>query len=432
MFRKLRRRLTLVNMAIMALLFLILTTGSYLFAQDRLTTGAAFLLKRVATDLISGKLNDLPPRPNPEERMNREPEPAPGPRPGPAPILGPGFGPGPSVFFVRVNEQGEITANSSNLSLAAEDLALLLAETRRLHSDQGTLTFAQVDYNYLKAQIPGQTDYYLLFQDFSREKNALRIVITALILIGLICIFLSFFGSRYLANKAMIPIQQAWQQQRDFLADASHELRTPLAVIQTNLEVVRSAPEDMVKDQDHWLENIQTEVSCMTKLVDSLLLLARADSHQQILNKSNFDFSQAVCAAGAPFIPAAERKAVRLCISTAPVTYFGDEGKLCQVVAILTDNAIRNTPAGGMITISLQQTRDSVILIVRDTGEGIAAEHLPKIFNRFYQANPARTDGGSGLGLSIAKLIVESHNGTIKVNSAPGAGATFTVTLPLV
>ena len=431
MFRKLRRQLTLVNMGIMALLFLILTAGSYLFAQDRLATGAAFFLKRVAADLISGKLNDLPPRPNREERMGPEPDPGPGPRPGPAPIFAPGFGPGPSVFFVRLNEQGNIIANSSNLALSAEDLAHLLAEARRLDSDQGTVTFAQVEYNYLQANIPGQTDYYLIFQDFSREKNALQIVITALILIGLICVFLSFFGSRYLANKAMIPIQQAWQQQRDFLADASHELRTPLAVIQTNLEVVRSAPEDTIKDHEHWLENIQTEVSCMTKLVDSLLFLARADSHQQILNQNDFDFGKAVCLAGAPFIPAAERKQVKLRIQTETITYFGDESKLCQVVAILTDNAIRHTPAGGMITISLKHTIDSILLIIQDTGEGIAAEHLPKIFNRFYQANQARADGGAGLGLSIAKLIVESHKGTIKVNSSPGAGATFTVALPL-
>ncbi len=431
MFRKLRRQLTLVNMGIMALLFLILTAGSYLFAQDRLTTGAAFFLKRVAADLISGKLNDLPPRPNREERMGPVPDPGPGPRPGPAPILAPGFGPGPSVFFVRLNEQGNLIANSSNLALSAEDLTHLLAEARRLDSDQGTVTFAQVEYNYLQANIPGQTDYYLIFQDFSREKNALQTVITALILIGLVCVFLSFFGSRYLANKAMIPIQQAWQQQRDFLADASHELRTPLAVIQTNLEVVRSAPEDMIKDHELWLENIQTEVSCMTKLVDSLLFLARADSHQQILNQNNFDFGKAVCLAGAPFIPAAERKQVNLRIQTEAITYFGDESKLCQVVAILTDNAIRHTPAGGMITITLKHTIDSILLIIQDTGEGIAAEHVPKIFNRFYQANQARTDGGTGLGLSIAKLIVESHKGTIKVNTAPGAGATFTVVLPL-
>ena len=431
MFRKLRRQLTLVNMGIMALLFLILTAGSYLFAQDRLTTGAAFFLKRVAADLISGKLNDLPPRPNREERMAPVPDPGPGPRPGPAPILAPGFGPGPSVFFVRLNEQGNLIANSSNLALSAEDLTHLLAEARRLDSDQGTVTFAQVEYNYLQANIPGQTDYYLIFQDFSREKNALQTVITALILIGLVCVFLSFFGSRYLANKAMIPIQQAWQQQRDFLADASHELRTPLAVIQTNLEVVRSAPEDMIKDHELWLENIQTEVSCMTKLVDSLLFLARADSHQQILNQNNFDFGKAVCLAGAPFIPAAERKQVNLRIQTEAITYFGDESKLCQVVAILTDNAIRHTPAGGMITITLKHTIDSILLIIQDTGEGIAAEHVPKIFNRFYQANQARTDGGTGLGLSIAKLIVESHKGTIKVNTAPGAGATFTVVLPL-
>jgi signal transduction histidine kinase len=422
-------------MGIMALLFLILTVGSYLFAQDRLTTGAAFLLKRMAADLVSGKLDDLPPRPNQGQRMRLDPDSGPNqeprPGPGPGPGLGPGFGPGPSIFFVRLNELGEIVAHSSNLSLSSEELVLLLEKTLALASEQGTISFAQIDYNYLKANIPDQTDYYLLFQDFSREKNTLRIVITALILIGLICIFLSFFGSRYMANRAMIPIQQAWRQQKEFLADASHELRTPLAVIQTNLEVVRSAPEDTVRDHEHWLENIQTEVSCMTKLVDSLLFLARADSHQQLLQKNSFDFGKAVCQAGAPFVPSAELKNIQLTIHTENITYFGDESKLCQLIGILTDNAIRNTPAGGTITISLRGTTNSVILTVRDTGEGIAAEHLEKIFNRFYQANPARSDGGTGLGLSIAKLIVESHHGTITVSSSPGAGATFTITLPL-
>lgn len=169
----------------------------------------------------------------------------------------------------------------------------------------------------------------------------------------------------------------------------------------------------------------------MTKLVDSLLFLARADSHQQFLQKSTFDFGKAVWLASTPFGPSAERKNIKLIIQTENVTYLGDESKLCQVVGILTDNAIRNTLAGGAVTIALHRTLNSVILSVRDTGEGIAAEHLDKIFNRFYQANPSRSDGGAGLGLSIAKLIVESHDGTIAVSSSPGAGATFTIVLPI-
>ncbi|SMC79121.1 sensor histidine kinase [Sporomusa malonica] len=422
MFRKLRLQLTLVNMCIMALLFLLLTAGSYLFVQERLTTGAFYFLTRLSSDLINGKFSDLPPFPS------HEPSPGPG---GPGP--GPGFGPTPGhfAFFVRVNSYGQIVAHSSNQPFSSEPLTALTKQALALNGEQSTIQFEQIDYVFLKAPIPGQTELYLLFQDFSREKNAMHIVITALILIGLICIFLSYFGSLYMANKAMVPIQQAWQQQKDFLADASHELRTPLAVIQTNLEIVRSSPQDTIREHERWLDNIYTETLCMTKLVDSLLFLARADSHQQFLQKDCFDLGQAVQLAGELFRPLAERKNIKLLIQTENLVYLGDESKLCQVVSILTDNAIRHTFAGGSVTISLSRNKNSGILTVHDTGEGIGTEHLDKIFNRFYQADPSRTDDGSGLGLSIAKLIVESHGGTVSVSSSPGAGATFTVHLPI-
>ncbi|MDF2568889.1 MAG: sasA 9 [Sporomusa sp.] len=416
MFRKLRLQLTLVNMCIMAILFLLLTTGSYFFVQDRLTTGAFFFLKRLSDDLISGKFSDLPPHPGPP----------PG-EPGP----GPGFGPGHFAFFVRVNNYGQVVDHSSNQPLSAEPLAALAKQALALGCEQGAIQFEQIDYVFLKADIPSQTDAYLLFQDFSREKNAMHIVITALILIGLICIFLSFFGSLYMANKAMVPIQQAWQQQKDFLADASHELRTPLAVIQTNLEIVRSCPQDTIREHERWLDNIHTEMLCMTKLVDSLLFLARAASHQQFLQKSSFDLGEAVHLAGELFRPLAESKNIKLLIQTESLLYLGDECKLCQVVSILLDNAIRHTSAGGSIAITLQRVKKSVILTVQDNGEGIGAEHLEKVFNRFYQADPARADDGAGLGLSIAKLIVERHGGIISAISSPGGGATFTVHLPL-
>jgi len=420
MFRKLHLKLTIVNMGIMAVLFLFLTTGCYLFVQNRLTTGAIQFLKKVSEDLTSGNLIDFPPPP-----LH-----GPGSRPGPGakPDLSPEFSP---AFFVLVDNTGEIIKTSSNLTKLPEKLDLLSKHALALDPDNGTIHFGNIDYIYVKAAIPEKTGYYLLFLDFSQEKNIMQIITTALILIGLVCIFLSFFGSLYLANKALVPIQQAWQQQKDFLADASHELRTPLSVIQTSLEIVRSASDDTVKQHEQWLGNIQTEVSCMAKLIDSLLFLARVDSHQQFFQKTTFNLATTIILAGELFRPSAILKNIELIITAEDIDYCGDEDKLCQVVRILTDNAIRHTKAGGVVTIQLQARHNAAILAVCDTGEGIAAKHLNKIFNRFYQADPSRSDGGSGLGLSIAKLIVESHEGTIAVSSHPGEGTSFIVTLPV-
>lgn len=418
MFRKLHLKLTFVNMGIMAVLFLFLTTSCYLFVQNRLTAGATLFLKKVSEDLISGRLTDFPPRPGPDGRQGLDHK----------PVFDPGSSP---AFFVLIDGTGEVIRTSSNLTQLPVKLDLLAKHALALDPDNGIVHFGNIDYIYVKAAIPDKTGCYLLFLDFSQEKNIMQIVTTALLLIGLVCIFLSFFGSLYLANKALIPIKQALQQQKDFLADASHELRTPLAVIQTSLEIVRSAPDDTVKQHEKWLGNIQTEVSCMAKLVDSLLFLARVDSHQQFFQKSTFNLATAIILAGELFRPSAILKNIELIIKAEDIDYCGDEDKLCQVVSILTDNAIRHTKAGGVVTIQLQARHNAAILTVCDTGEGIAAEHLDKIFNRFYQADPSRSDGGSGLGLSIAKLIVESHVGTIAVGSRLGKGTSFIVTLPV-
>jgi signal transduction histidine kinase len=113
-----------------------------------------------------------------------------------------------------------------------------------------------------------------------------------------------------------------------------------------------------------------------------------------------------------------------------PVKGYGDEGRLKQVIAILLDNAIRHTPAGGKVAVSLSATDNKAVVAVADTGEGIEAEYLDKIFDRFFQVDKARAKGGAGLGLAIAKWIVESHGGVLAVTSIPGAGTTFTITLP--
>jgi signal transduction histidine kinase len=145
---------------------------------------------------------------------------------------------------------------------------LLTQETLKAPAGKGNIVVNQVEYSYLKSPIHENQDTLIVFQNYERERSALNFLITALSIVGLVCLILSFFGSLFMASHAMIPIQKAWQQQKDFLADASHELRTPLAVIQTNLEIVQS------EHQKTNGKNIQEATTNMSKLVDSLLFLS--------------------------------------------------------------------------------------------------------------------------------------------------------------
>lgn len=254
---------------------------------------------------------------------------------------------------------------------------------------------------------------------------------TELFIISIAGLVLSTGCHFFLIHRALMPLEQSWRQQKDFLCDASHELRTPLTVILTHLDIIMSNSGESVSSQAKWLSNIREEAFSMSNLVRSLLFLARADSQQQPLDPRSFFLHEALLQAAVPFKPIAADKGVSLNITAAtPVEGYGDEAKIKQVIAILLDNAIQHTPAGGKIDLTLVPGSNQTILTVADSGEGISPEHLNKIFDRFYQADKSKSKGGVGLGLAIAKWIVESHGGCIQAASIPGAGATFTVRLP--
>nr|OZC17160.1 sensor protein SrrB [Sporomusa acidovorans DSM 3132] len=274
--------------------------------------------------------------------------------------------------------------------------------------------------------------WVIVFCDLTFEKTVLRLTLTILLTVGIFCAVLSFGTSFYLANRAMIPIKKAWQQQQDFISDISHELRTPLTVIQTNLDIVNESRDETVASQSKWLDNIQEESLCMRNLVNSLLFLARVDSKRQPLNKQHFCLDSALRQALAPFEAVIQQKNLCLTVQSTPaIEVYGDESQLKQVIVILLDNACRHTSPGGTISVSLLQAGNKAEINVTDSGEGIAPEHLERIFDRFYQVDKSRNKGGSGLGLAIAKWITESHGGSIAVSSMPDIGSTFTVNLPI-
>lgn len=422
MFYKLRLKLTLINSAVIFLLFVLLISGSYYFSHREAVRHAETFAHRLMHDIKTGIIVDLPFRPTPERH---ETFPTPNPHPLPPPP------PGANFFFVKTSKDAEISFQSSNQVLSSTTLQLLVEHALQDKETQGVLAAESSKYFFLKAQNDRTDDIIILFHDFTQENNMLDILLTVLIVVGLICLALSFIGSFFMANRALVPVQTAWQQQKDFLSDASHELRTPLAVMQTNLDIVLENKTESITSQLHWLQNIQEEVTQMTNLVDSLLFLARADSNQQLINKQLFSFTSTAERTLRPFKPVAAEKGIALELRfDAPIRYNGDECRIKQVITILLDNAIRHTPAGGKISLEISQTVTSIFLIVSDSGEGIPAEVLDKIFDRFYQVDKARANGGAGLGLAIAKWIVKAHAGTIKAASTPKIGTTFTIELP--
>lgn len=405
MFRKLRLRLMLVNLSVIFLLFSLLTIGTYLFVQDRMSHGREMMLTRMAEAIASG------------ERL---------PPPGPPPGLG------PLVFFAKVNNLWELTDTSPYVPLSFQQLMQAVQLANNSAPGRIISLDSQSTYAFHKVSLPDHSGMLFVFLDYQRDRETLQLLLTALGLTGLACMILSLIGSYFMANRAMAPIQQAWQQQRDFLADASHELRTPLAVIQTNLDVIRDTPSETVSSQLQWLDNIDEEVKQMTQMVESLLFLSQADSQQQLLRKDLFALDQAALAVVDLFRPVAAAQQIQLTTQISEVVFYhGDEAKLRQTIAILLDNAIRHTPAGGQIKVALVVSHQQVVLSVSDSGEGISPVEMEKIFLRFYQSDASRAKGGAGLGLAIAKWIVESHDGKIKVASTPGQGAIFTVVLPV-
>ncbi|SEM93160.1 sensor histidine kinase [Lihuaxuella thermophila] len=234
----------------------------------------------------------------------------------------------------------------------------------------------------------------------------------------------------YLARRSLVPIQQAWQAQQQFVADASHELRTPLAVIQTRTELLLRNPKQTIEEKSPDISTIYRETRRLSKLVSSLLTLARSDSNQLELNRDVFDFDQLVHEVADHFKELAELNQHQFHVDiSGPLTLNGDRERLHQLLVILLDNAFKYTPPSGTITLTCRKKGNEIYLQVADTGMGISKEDLPRIFDRFFRGDQARTrsDGGTGLGLSIAKWIVEKHGGKISVQSKPGKGSTFTV-----
>ena len=233
-------------------------------------------------------------------------------------------------------------------------------------------------------------------------------------------------------NEMIARLENAFQKITRFTADASHELRTPLAVMRTTAEVALRAPQG--EEQRAALEHIVAEIERTSHLVENLLLIAKADSGAADLKKRRVDIVEAVREACSEASVLARVKGLRFDteLPDASVWVNGDRDALRRLFLILLDNAVKYTPAGGSLAVVVGAENGHVLGTVRDSGIGIAPEHLPHVFDRFYRADRARSraDGGAGLGLAIGRWIAEVHGGRLRVESEPQLGSAFHVELP--
>jgi heavy metal sensor kinase len=232
-------------------------------------------------------------------------------------------------------------------------------------------------------------------------------------------------------NSTFARLDAAFAQQQQFTSDAAHELRTPITVMlaqtQTVLNRERGAAEYRAT-----IETCQRAAQRMRKLTEALLELARLDAGQETLKRVPFDLSRTVSDCGELMAPLAEARRLKVHCAVPALPCVGDPERMGQVITNLLGNAIEYSQESGEVRITGERQSGSVILSVSNTGPGIAAEDLPRIFERFYRADKARSGNGghTGLGLAISKAIVEAHGGSLEAASRPGAGATFTIRLP--
>jgi two-component system phosphate regulon sensor histidine kinase PhoR len=222
---------------------------------------------------------------------------------------------------------------------------------------------------------------------------------------------------------------------RDFVANVSHEIKTPLTAVRGLIETLLDDAGMGDETRRRFLGKARDQAARLSALITDLLALSRLESDQQPLDREALDLCRPVQESVRALLPAAEQK--RLVVETAlpgePVMVLGDESALRQAIENLLDNAVKYTPEGGRIWVRVRGEPEAAVVEVEDTGVGIEPDEQPRVFERFYRVDKARSRelGGTGLGLSIVKHIALAHGGDVSVESLPGRGSTFRLRLPL-
>ena len=340
-----------------------------------------------------------------------------------------------AIAVLPLDASGRLLFNPNNLDLPLNPDQEAFQTALAKGSDLRTITLDDgrrarlLTYRLTRSDGPAALQ---LVRELSDQDQVLNQLFVGLITLGTFSMALVGATSWWLAGRALRPAQEAWERQQRFIASASHELRAPLTLIRASAEVaLRDLPPDE-SDQRALLHDVLAESDHMRRLVDDLLTLTRLDSGQLTLTKETVDLTALLASIQRQAARLGEQRGVAVELADVGGLVQADTERLQQVLLIALDNALRYTPPGGRITLAATPMERTVPIRIADTGCGIAPEHLPHIFERFYRADPARgrENGNAGLGLSIAKGLVEAMGGRIAVESTVGVGTTVVISLP--
>ncbi len=328
-----------------------------------------------------------------------------------------------NYFSVKISDIGEIYEVISPFPVHYTETEIL-----NLVSSVVSLKRSTGDYQGLRFLLAKRTyGYILVFLDRRTEDNLRYQLYQISLVIYAVCILAGAVIAFIFSVWAVKPVKTAFTKQRQFIADASHELKTPLAVINANIDVLEGEI-----GQNTWLEYIKSESARMNSLIKDLLLLAKYDSKENLYEFVEFDLSRSLISAILPFETLVYDQGKKLSVSIPDgVLYKGDENRIKQLILILLDNALKNSDEGDEILVKLEVNGSKKIITVYNTGTGLDNKDCEKIFERFYRADSsrARETGGYGLGLAIARTIIEAHKGKIYAEGKKGAWAKFTAFL---
>ncbi|KAA0805594.1 sensor histidine kinase [Bacillus sp. JAS102] len=406
MFQKTRIRLTIINSLVFIILIGVLGSIIYSYTYKRIYNEVDQSIKMIAQ--YRGKLDvKVPPRKRMENIQIGDPR---------------------VTEITWKGETVEIVGDNRKFRAIFEE-NLERFSPKKLE----TLQDIEVQGRYFRTfSLQKNGEIVQIVRDITAEEGMLNTLFLILVIgcsIGSVCaIGIGFF----LAGRALVPIQNSWEKQQQFVSDASHELRTPLAVIQSKTDVLFQSPSATIEEKAMDISTISKECRRLSKLVANLLLLARSDSNQIEMDKKTFEMDTLLEEIVDPYKELASYQEKEMILKVERgVSFMGDRERIHQMMVILLDNAMKYTNEGGQIQINCTQTSSSIRIQVKDDGIGVKEEDIPKLFDRFYQGDKARsTSEGAGLGLSIANWIVEKHYGKISVEGQLGEGTCFEVILP--
>ena len=325
-------------------------------------------------------------------------------------------------FIIMADEEGNYLAKLNN-----DDIDEPSAQSYINAILKEDVSSGMIDKKYQFYQMEKDNGTIMVFTDKSAELNVLSKLIRTTIIIGIISLTFLAAAAFFLSRQVMKPLKSAFEKQKQFISDASHELKTPLTVISANADVLSGEI-----GENRWLTYIKSQTDRMNVLVNDLLNLTRLENNSSDFIRTDFDLSKAVTNTALPCECQAFESSKDFEVDVEEgLTVNGSEKHIKQMTAIFIDNALKYSNAGGTVRVSLRKQGERKVLTVFNTGAGVKEGEEDKIFERFYRSDESRnrSTGGYGLGLAIAKSIIDKHKFKVHVENCEGKSISFVVTM---